>query len=505
MRKLHYFIATLSCLLLCLASCQRVEPVEDPAGEHTCELRLVGGVIPFDGGTKASGDFTPNKDNRLYIRMEGAVGPVLGVAKYNESNGAWSFTYNGTLGGATQGAAHAILIEKNIRSESGHHLELTQKTPIYEDADASFSVTVSGLSLNTTLAPKTGRISLAHDLAEGEGRFLNGIGGISYYDRFDLSDFSFTSVDIAKLGYMWIYGGSEQYFYGFYTDAQDPQIMVYPNDAGGYYFFRHMPLTSFLPGQSGYVTYPTENGDNIGWRRYPTSIDVEQTSPNGGSHRKICMLFVPGGTFRMGNDKEETASPVHDVTLGHYYISQSEITRDFWYTVMGEPSYWEGDSYPVTERTYEQIQSFIAELNTNNNLSGQSAFRLPTEAEWEFAARGGIYSHDYTYSGSNTLRDVAVRQENIVVNMKSQNELGLHDMSGNVAELCADWYGPYAEGPQFRPSGASSGDYRVVRGGYAWDDEEFFTVWHRASTEYYPLPNSAVGFRLVMGAPAIDR
>ncbi len=500
MKKNLYMIITLAVALFCLASCQRVEPAEDPAGEHTCELRLVGGIVPFDGGTKSAGAFSPSEENRLYVRMVGAAGPVLGIAKYNESTGTWSFTYNGTLGGATSGTAHAVLFERNIESETTHHVALRYNTPIYEDAGATFSVGQEGLDLHATLTPKTGRISFTHDMDEGSSRYFERLGGVSYYNSFSLSEFSFTSTDMADYSGMWLEGGNRGYIYGFFTDAADPQIFIYREES---YFFRHMPPSVFQAGQSGYVTDPTT--DMSGWRRFKSYSEFVIDGQNGSSGMWMSLRFVPGGTFRMGNDRDAAAAPAHEVTLGHYYIGAVEITRGLWYNVMGEPDYWAGDGWPACDKTYDEIQAFIAALNTNASVNGQYRFRLPTEAEWEFAARGGIFSQGYTYSGSNILTDIAVWQYDNPGATRNPNELNLYDMSGNKAELCSDWYGPYSEDAQVRPKGPESGTYRVIRGGSSWDPEQYCTVWHRSSTEEYQLPNSYVGFRVVAEIPPIDR
>ena len=214
--------------------------------------------------------------------------------------------------------------------------------------------------------------------------------------------------------------------------------------------------------------------------------------------------FVPGGSFLMGDDREPTSQPAHQVTLRPYYMGRTEVTRALWYNVMGEPSDWKGSKLPADSRTYEDIQKFITALQAYSEDTRRYRFRLPTEAEWEFAARGGVFSHGYMYSGSDVLNDVAVRQAGYSVSSKNGNEIGLVDMSGDIAELCSDWYGPYSASAQTNPTGPASGDARVVRGGEAYDPDEYFTVWHRASTEEYGgLPSPFVGFRLLVEAPVI--
>lgn len=187
---------------------------------------------------------------------------------------------------------------------------------------------------------------------------------------------------------------------------------------------------------------------------------------------KYNMVWVEGGTFRMGATSEQGSEisdekPVHSVTLSGYYIGKTEVTQALWQAVMGSnPSYFEGDDLPVEQVSWDDCQEFIRKLNS---LTGQN-FRLPTEAEWEFACRGGNNSRGYKYSGSNYIDNVAWYDGNSgdkthPVATKSPNELGIYDMSGNVWEWCADWYGDYSSGRQTNPKGPYGGSSRVNRGG----------------------------------------
>ena len=185
------------------------------------------------------------------------------------------------------------------------------------------------------------------------------------------------------------------------------------------------------------------------------------------------MVYVSGGTFTMGATSEQGSDvdydekPTHRVTLSSFYLFKYEVTQALWRAVMGNnPSYFKGDNLPVENVSWNDCQTFISRLN---NLTGRN-FRLPTEAEWEYAARGGNRSRGYKYSGSNTLSDVAWYDDNSgskthSVGSKSPNELGLYDMSGNVWEWCSDWFGAYSSSSQTNPNGPSSGSYRVDRGG----------------------------------------
>jgi formylglycine-generating enzyme required for sulfatase activity len=181
------------------------------------------------------------------------------------------------------------------------------------------------------------------------------------------------------------------------------------------------------------------------------------------------MVFVEGGRFMMGiNSGDDDEKPVHEVELSSYYIGKYEVTQAQWKSVMGNnPSYFKDcDQCPVENVSWNDVQDFIRKLN---ELTGKN-YRLPTEAEWEFAARGGNKSGGFKYSGSDNIGTVACYDFNSnkktkTVGTKFDNELGIFDMSGNVWEWCSDWYGGYSGTFQRNPQGASSGQSRVLRGG----------------------------------------
>ncbi|MDR1169919.1 MAG: SUMF1/EgtB/PvdO family nonheme iron enzyme [Prevotellaceae bacterium] len=176
------------------------------------------------------------------------------------------------------------------------------------------------------------------------------------------------------------------------------------------------------------------------------------------------MVFVEGGTFLMGctgeqqdssHDCDEDEKPVREVTLGSFYIGKYEVTQMQWKTLMGSnPSYSKGDSLPVENMYWRDVQKFIERLNA---VTGRN-YRLPTEAEWEYAARGGNQSKGYKYSGSNLAKDVAWFSEGKTrpAGTKQPNELGIYDMSGNVYEWCDDWFDTCHDSAQNNLSGASS-------------------------------------------------
>ena len=215
---------------------------------------------------------------------------------------------------------------------------------------------------------------------------------------------------------------------------------------------------------------------------------------------KFTMIKVEGGTFQMGGILDDYEKPIHQVTLTNdYYIGETEVTQELWTAVMGSnPSYFKSsDQLPVEQVSWNDCQTFISKLNT---LTGRT-FRLPSEAEWEFAARGGNASEGYTYSGSNTVGDVAWYDSNSSsktheVATKAPNELGIYDMSGNVWEWCQDWYGSYSSSAQTNPTGPTSGSFRVYRGG-GWN---YFDYNCRVAVRDYVTPdfNYFSGFRLAL-------
>lgn len=224
------------------------------------------------------------------------------------------------------------------------------------------------------------------------------------------------------------------------------------------------------------------------------------------------MVYVEGGTFMMGATSEQGSDtyseekPAHQVTLSSFSIGKYEVTQEEWQVVMGcNPSSYKGAKRPVEEVSWRDSQEFIRKLNT---MTGKR-FRLPTEAEWEYAARGGSCTKGYKYAGSNSIDDVAWYYVKGYdkggkrhyygshdVGQKSPNELGLYDMSGNVWEWCQDWLGSYNGNSQTNPTGPSSGSYHVYRGGSWGDDARYCRVSRRRNIKAYS--GAYLGMRLAL-------
>ncbi len=232
---------------------------------------------------------------------------------------------------------------------------------------------------------------------------------------------------------------------------------------------------------------------------------------NGSSHIFIAhnvmieMVRVEGGTFTMGATAEQASDafsdelPTHKVTLSPFLIGKYEVSQTLWLAVMGEnPNVNTGINLPVDNVTWNECQTFITKLN---ELTGKN-FRLLTEAEWEYAARGGNKSKGYKYSGSNNLGDVAWYIDNSnntshAMGTKAPNELGIYDMTGNVMEWVSDWKGSYSSGAQTNPTGPDSGTYRVNRGGSYGNVERLSRITNRNSIDPN-MSSKTMGLRLCL-------
>jgi len=254
-------------------------------------------------------------------------------------------------------------------------------------------------------------------------------------------------------------------------------------------------ITVAYNGLTSVVSVNVYNQDQVE-KRWP---DVLNTTM--GKFIKVQRDTV--NAFQMGSDTGESdEQPVHGVIFSKsFYIAEFELTQELWQSVTSKnPSVDKSPKYPVNNISVTEVNSFIATLNKTTGRT----FRLPTEAEWEFAAKGGVKSQGYKYSGSNTLSDVAWFDDNAgdlprEVGKKKANELGLYDMSGNIQEMCSDKYGAYKAGTVTDPVG--SGNRYNARGGKFDDPASSCTVTYRkdcvsSTDKFYNL-----GFRLVLSEP----
>lgn len=211
----------------------------------------------------------------------------------------------------------------------------------------------------------------------------------------------------------------------------------------------------------------------------------------------MAMISIPSGCFQMGSNKYNDEKPVHPVCLSAYEMGKYEVTQAQWQQVMGDnPSYFKHSNHPVEQVSWDEVQEFIRKLNQQ---TGQH-YRLPTEAEWEYACRSGGKEQNYCGSGSADSvgwYDINAGGTTHKVGQKQANELGLYDMSGNVWEWVQDWYDGdyYCNSPSHNPKGAADGSFRVLRGG-SWF---FYALYLRSTNRLGFSPDNVdyyLGFRL---------
>lgn len=496
MNTLHR-LSILAALLLAagaaLASCQK-RLVENPGSDEEVSARettliLNGGIRRWDA-TKAE-DSVPLDivGSVLYISLNNGFKEIPLKAEFRDDY-LWHLTFDaGALDGTTHGTARCYYFE-NVESGYGSStVYLNKNSIVYQDEEATFQGDSEMIWLTIDLAPKTGRIRFmpAKDSYYEDAR----IHGLSYYSQFDAKTFSFTTrsnnsgIEAYQFINEYVADDSSYYMYVFFTDPLDPTLFYFDGYSNDKFYERTFDPETLSPGNSVVLRLPIPEQHNEWWA-YDASTSFSFTT----------FRFVPRGTFTMGGGD---FVPEHQVTISKsYYLSNREITRDQWYEVMGEPEEFNDSSQPVSGKTWEEIQAFITALN--DLAEGRITFRLPTEAEWEWAARGSLKSYGFPYSGTNDPGAVLHNNDYLSTGSAVANELSLCDMSGNAGEFCADWFGPYSDEAQTDPTGPSTGTWRVIRGGdIRTPDENGITVYARATLETASLETT--GFRLLMELP----
>lgn len=258
----------------------------------------------------------------------------------------------------------------------------------------------------------------------------------------------------------------------------------------------HVELGNIDPGTNVQLVVSHEDNVILKTRVLKGNANMEIVV---GSMGKVTfkMIYVDGGTFDMGDNS--FGNPTHKVTLSPFYIAETVVTQALWELVMNwNHSDYKGTCNPVENVSWNNCQEFIESLN---KMTGQT-FRFPTEAEWEYAARGGKSSNHTLYSGSNNIDDVAwycanSRSKTHPVAQKMPNELGLYDMSGNVWEWCEDFHESYTSEKQVNPHGPQFGSKRIVRGG-SWDYSERYCQVNFRHSYAQNMLFDGIGLRLAM-------
>lgn len=473
----------------------------------TASMRLEGAMPSYDTATRADeteGEWADK--SKVYLQFAVGEEMVSGSATYDLLEDIWTLEYAGTLQTVESAACQAYYFE-NAGKATFEEVPMTEKTAVYIDTTATYSFSFEDnlIVLKAHLKPYLSRVRL-----EGKHKQGYNFDGPLHYASYNMLENKFVS-STKMICDTIPESGKTDYYYLFFKDQDNKQMFFYDYVTGDK-FTRTFPENVFAMGKSGYLNAPTAEAYS-GWEAEKLYIDVKVYNET------VRMIRVEPGTFMMGmvTTTESSSMPVHQVTLTKpYYISETEVTNAVWYAVQGSnPSKYTGSSRPVQNVSWDDCSKFITNLNKHTGKK----FSLPTEAQWEFAARGGNMSKGYKYySGSDSYKDVAVFDRDMYgttsnstntslltygpynVKSKKPNELGIYDMSGNVLEWCSDWYGTYSSSAQTDPTGPSSNidNDKVCRGGdwyhkfYMTNRKDFY--WKSYIYDTYGV----TGLRLVM-------
>lgn len=436
------------------------EPVL-PAEEsttHTIPMEFIGDVVGFDQPsnqariqTRATTSSSWSNGDKIYITFYNGSTIVPGEATYNSSSG-WSVSYDGNLATGTNLKCEARYFV-NATFSSSSLVSLNSNSEIYEDVNGTYAYSNGSLTVQATLSPKTGRIRFTG--TSGAKIYTT---GISVYTTFSPAINTFSSSN-AMITSTVASNGSTPYIYGVFSDT-DRNIGLVGSD---FAYTRTCTSDMLKTGESGYMAIPSESAHN-NWR---------------------------SGLYVKASGVEFKMIPVAGYSGGFFLIGETEVTEALYNNVNGTSS---TSTYPVENISYPNITAFVEKISNVTNLH----FSLPSSDQWKFAAKGGNKSQNYTYSGSNTPGDVAWYSANTSsrqkVKTKAPNELGIYDMSGNVAEFVSSMYNTY---------------YPYFYGGYYSSKESAITStsssYNSNSSDYRYTSSycrfAGVGFRLILVCP----
>jgi len=505
---IHCLFATFS-LLLTAACTQEGQP--EVTGESLIVSRArVDASIDRWGtsGTKSEGTaswvdgsvifvqlFNGSKYLPLKIQLQNGEWEVRQIG-YN-GGGVWSI-FNADLADFSTGNCRCFYFEGD-NGENGQYFDFAMNGKItmldlraapYYDGEALFNVKDGELHLSAFLKPITGRIRIERPESDNYNYYYPEIYGLLHYTALDPVTYELESSTQCCSYYF--DDSTVSYIYGSFADQERRTLTVREGKwVDSPFYERSFSEDILAPGCSNRVDMPLDDRHNE-WYKHDNVLDSWASGLTD-----LRMRYVVPGSFQMGGDD---ASPVHTVVLtSGFYLAENELTRNVWYQVMGEPSEYVNSSLPVSGKSWDEVQVFIEKLNAKTGYS----FRLPTEAEWEYAARGGQKGNGYKYSGSENSSDVAVHDWNWTlqtIRTKNSNELGFYDMSGNAAEWVNDWYADYPTETVVDPKGPDSGDIHVRRGGNRGQEDRYLTVTFRDTDSDVSL----TGFRLALDAIKIQ-
>ena len=481
------------CIFSCSEENERMEGIQPDITErkaYVAEMNFDGQIPTFGEQTDETRAYTDAWENgaRLYLQFYNDSARVDGQAIYSSATGSWTVNYYGTITEGQQATCEVYYFENPYMS-TNESVSLTPETAVFVDKAGRYLYENGTVTVSAQLAAETGRLRW-RGMVSQEFSFV----GLTCHTKYDIlnNTLSTQAMDITQCVSS---NGYSPYVYGSFTS--EAKLTVEFNGDDEVIFCKTFDSSVLAKGKSGFINVPTMASHN-GWTLVVPEA-VKSFTVNGVT---FTMERVRKGSFTMGCEHENLAwtynTPTHKVTLTqNYYMGTYEVTQELYQAVIGSnPSFYKANKKPVTNVSWNDCQAFITKLNS---LTGFT-FRLPTEAEWEFAARGGNETKGYLFSGSNVCSYVAYYGKSYggptEVGKYNPNELGIYDMSGNVWEWCNDWYGDYSGGSQTDPTGPTSGSCRVLRGG-CWDEiAEYCSVTFRApwAGEY----SDQNGFRLAL-------
>ena len=407
--------------LLLLFSCSSDDEMQQPVQPtlHRVTLHLDGQLSGFQ--TTRSTSYVWNDGAKLYLQLYNGVNRIAGSAVYSGSDDIWLMEYYGSVV-YNQKTHCEVYYFENAVSETTTEVTLSPNTAIYLDTLATYFAQGGDLYLNTTLMPKTGRLRM-----KGMAGRSFSLHGLTYQKSYKLDENKFVQSNPVIIDQPIGDDGYSSYIYASFANPDERQLVVVTDD--DYEFHRPVDDGFLKVGRSGAANMPTVEAHN-GWKMYAPTEEFQVGNVS------FKMIKVAPGTFIEEYDVD--VSPKQKTIEKSYYLGETEVTQELWQAVMGNnPSKNQGSRQPVEMVSWQECLTFLANLST---LTGVP-FRMPTQSEWQFAAKGGSKSQHYTYSGSNRIKDVAWYKGNSGgtthdVKTKQPNELGFYDMSGNVFEFC---------------------------------------------------------------------
>lgn len=486
-----FLIGTVFMQNACSSDVEEMAKSEEKTGPCSMEMQLHVTMNDFDiqKSTRLGDEWIWKDGDVVFIQFKTSKKVISGYAVFTKEVGSWEAYFNGQL---DETGNCEIYFFEGVATNNKNTLNLSDANAIYADKSAIYSVVKNEIVLEGKLAPITSRIKF-----KGIPEESIQVDGIQHYTTYNVATNHFTT-STTSVSRVTGTDGFTAYIYGTFADTDLRELYLKNDD--GLVFMKQFSSAAFKIGESGYVNIPT-NADHKGWSVVSVSQENEYTLSRNGTTVTFKMILVEKGSFVMGdfNDGNSYANR-HNVTITKsYYMAETEVTQGLWYVVMGNTN-GSGADYPVSYISHDDCLRFLEKLNEQTG----EIFRLPTEAEWEYAAKGGNKSKSYLYSGSSDIQSVAWYKSNSenkvhIVKSLAPNELGLYDMSGNVSEWCSDWFESYSTSDQTDPTGPTTGSTKVVRGGSWFDDASKCRTANRSEeTPNYRINN--LGLRLALSA-----